>query len=270
MLWIGARTTLARGMVAGWIEDAAGLPASIESLGLGFFPSPSVDIRGLAIAQPPGFGEEPFVTVGRLRIRIPWSGIFDATDVHEIAASDATVRLVVEPRRRRQLVEARRRAGRPARRRRPQSARSLVHRRARARARHDRLPRPRGRIARATGGDRARGRRTRAGPGVSFRPEARRHLRRQHDSLRDEGAGAHRHGGRTLRGHGARLPRLGGRRTLAARGRGTHGCARACVVRRRDGRRRARGRSLQVRGSARNLQGQRQHSASRRWRRALP
>jgi len=95
VLWIGARTPLARGMVAGWIADAAGLPSSIESLGLGFFPSPTVDIRGLAIAQPPGFGEEPFATVGRLRIRIPWTGIFGATDVHEIAATDATVRLAV-------------------------------------------------------------------------------------------------------------------------------------------------------------------------------
>ena len=56
ILWIGARTPFARGMVAGWIEDAAGLPASIESLGIGWFPSPSVDIRGLAIAQPPGCG----------------------------------------------------------------------------------------------------------------------------------------------------------------------------------------------------------------------
>jgi len=95
VLWVGARTPLARGMVAGWIEDAAGLPTSVESLGLGFFPSPSVDIRGLSIAQPPGFGEAPLVTVGRLRIRIPWSGIFDATELHEVAATDAIVRLVV-------------------------------------------------------------------------------------------------------------------------------------------------------------------------------
>jgi uncharacterized protein involved in outer membrane biogenesis len=94
-LWIGARTPFARGMVAGWIEDAAGLPASIGTLGIGLFPSPSVDIRGLAIAQPPGFGDGPFVTVGRLEIRIPWSGIFNVTDVREIAASDATVRLIV-------------------------------------------------------------------------------------------------------------------------------------------------------------------------------
>src|SRR5688572_13412187 len=82
-------------MVASWVEDAAGLPASIGSLGIGLFPSPSVAIRGLAIAQPPGFGDRPFVTVGRLEIRIPWSGLFNVTDVHEIAASDATVRLIV-------------------------------------------------------------------------------------------------------------------------------------------------------------------------------
>ncbi len=97
VLWFGARTPLARGMVAGWVADAAGLPATIESLGIGFFPSPTVDIGGLAIAQPPGFGEGPFITVGRLRARIPWSGIFDATQVHEIAATDAVVRLVVNP-----------------------------------------------------------------------------------------------------------------------------------------------------------------------------
>ena len=81
----------------GWIEDATGLPASVESLALGIFPSPSVDVRGLAISQPPGFGEEPFATVGRLRIRIPWSGIFDPAQVHEIDATDAAVRLVVNP-----------------------------------------------------------------------------------------------------------------------------------------------------------------------------
>lgn len=97
VLWIVVRTPLARGMVAGWIEDAAGLPATIESLGLGFFPSPSVRIGGLAIAQPPGFGDEPFVTVGQLRLRIPWSDIFNVSEVETISASDATVRLVVNP-----------------------------------------------------------------------------------------------------------------------------------------------------------------------------
>jgi AsmA protein len=97
VLLIGVRTPLARGMVAGWIEDAARLPATVESLGLGFFPSPSVRIGGLAIAQPPGFGDEPFVTVSQVRLRIPWSGIFNISEVETISASDATVRLVVNP-----------------------------------------------------------------------------------------------------------------------------------------------------------------------------
>ncbi|HEU4516362.1 MAG TPA: AsmA family protein [Steroidobacteraceae bacterium] len=96
ILWIGARLAFMRGMVAGWITDATGLPAEIESLGIGFFPSPSVDIGGLTIAQPPGFGDEPFATVGRLEIRIPWSGIFRISEVRELSAQDATVRLVVD------------------------------------------------------------------------------------------------------------------------------------------------------------------------------
>jgi uncharacterized protein involved in outer membrane biogenesis len=95
VLWIGARTPLARGMVAGWIADAAGLPARIETLRLGFFPSPSVHIGGLEIAQPPGFGESPLLAVGRLELRIPWGSVFNASRVKLATASDATARLVV-------------------------------------------------------------------------------------------------------------------------------------------------------------------------------
>jgi AsmA protein len=96
VLWIGARMPFARGMVAGRITDATGLTAAIQSLGIGFFPSPTVDIRGLTIAQPPGFGDEPFATVGRLRVRIPWSGIFSVSELRELSAEDAIVRLVVD------------------------------------------------------------------------------------------------------------------------------------------------------------------------------
>ena len=96
VLWVGARTPFVRGMVAGRITDATGLPAEIQSLGLGFFPSPSLDIGGLTIAQPPGFGDEPFATVGRLQVRIPWSGIFRSSALRELSAEDATLRLVVD------------------------------------------------------------------------------------------------------------------------------------------------------------------------------
>ena len=96
ILWVGARTPFARGMVAGRITDATGLTAEIQSLGIGFLPSPSVDIGGLTIAQPSGFGDEPFATVGRLRVRVPWSGIFRLSELRELSAEDAILRLVVD------------------------------------------------------------------------------------------------------------------------------------------------------------------------------
>ena len=95
VLWIGARTELARGMVARAITDSIGLPATIESLQLGFFPSPSADIGGLAIAQPPGFGDEPFLTVGRLRLSLPWGRLFSRNTLNSVDITEATARLVV-------------------------------------------------------------------------------------------------------------------------------------------------------------------------------
>ena len=95
VLWIGARTELVRGMVADAIADSVGLPTTIESLKLGFFPSPSADIGGLAIAQPPGFGDEPFLTVGRLRLSLPWGRLFRRNTLNAVDITDATARLVV-------------------------------------------------------------------------------------------------------------------------------------------------------------------------------
>ena len=96
ILWIISRTAFMRGIVADAIGDAAGLPATVKSLGIGLFPSPSLEIGGLTISQPPGFGGEPFATVGRLQGRIPWSGIFRLAEVRELSVADATIRLVVD------------------------------------------------------------------------------------------------------------------------------------------------------------------------------
>jgi AsmA protein len=96
VLWLAVRTELVRDRVANAVAGATGLPASIESLRLGFLPSPSLVIGGLALDQPPGFGAEPFASVGRLEIRVPWSGIFGIDELRSVAASDATVRLVVD------------------------------------------------------------------------------------------------------------------------------------------------------------------------------
>jgi hypothetical protein len=94
-LWLAARTQLVRSVVERWVADAAGLPASVETLGLGFFPSPSIEISGLTIAQPAGFGEAPLLSVERARIAVPWSRLFGTTRLNAIEVSDATVRLIV-------------------------------------------------------------------------------------------------------------------------------------------------------------------------------
>lgn len=94
-LWLGARTELARGMAARMITERTGLPATIGALRVGFFPSPSLEIGGLAIAQPPGFGDEPLLSVARLRVELPWGSVFGGARLTSLEVSQATARLIV-------------------------------------------------------------------------------------------------------------------------------------------------------------------------------
>ncbi|HEX9708162.1 MAG TPA: AsmA family protein [Steroidobacteraceae bacterium] len=95
VLWIGARTPMARRIVAGWVTETTGLPATIETLRIGFLPRPALDIGDLAIAQPPGYGPEPLFEIGRLRVSVPWGSLFGPTSIEIISISDATARLEV-------------------------------------------------------------------------------------------------------------------------------------------------------------------------------
>ena len=96
VLWIGARTPFARGLIARAITDATGLPATIGQLRIGFFPSPHLDIRELAIAQPAGFGDEPLLVIGRLEAALPWRRLFGVTErLDAVTVSEATARLRV-------------------------------------------------------------------------------------------------------------------------------------------------------------------------------
>ena len=92
--WIAARTEWARGVVARQVSEAVGLPATVDSLDIGFFPSPTLGIGGLAIAQPPGFGDAPFLEVGHVDLRLPWRSIFGAARVEAVSVSGAKARLV--------------------------------------------------------------------------------------------------------------------------------------------------------------------------------
>ncbi|MGH8130325.1 MAG: AsmA family protein [Steroidobacteraceae bacterium] len=95
VLWLGVQTAMARRTVAGWVTDAVGLPATIESLRVAFLPLPALDIGGLTIAQPPGFGPDPLLEVERVRASIPWGSLFGLTAVESISISDAIARLEI-------------------------------------------------------------------------------------------------------------------------------------------------------------------------------
>ena len=92
--WLAARTEWARGMVARQASEALGLPATVAALEAGFLPSPTLAIGGLAVAQPPGFGDAPFIEAGRIVVRLPWRSLFGAARLDAVSVSDAKLRLV--------------------------------------------------------------------------------------------------------------------------------------------------------------------------------
>ena len=96
VLWAGARTPLARGWVERAVTDATGLPSTVGRLRVGFLPSPRLTIDGLAIAQPPGYGEEPLLEVERVEASLPWRRLVGLTErIEAVAVLGAVARLRV-------------------------------------------------------------------------------------------------------------------------------------------------------------------------------
>jgi hypothetical protein len=56
---------------------------------------PSIELHGLAIAQPPGFGTQPFIEIGNTRIRAPWSSLWGDPVAHSLAIDEAVLRPAV-------------------------------------------------------------------------------------------------------------------------------------------------------------------------------
>lgn len=95
VLWLGARTTFARRAAAGWIENTTGLPATVGSLRLGFLPRPSIDVGGIALAQPPGFDAGPLLEAGEIRVTLSWGSLFGAPAIGLLSIEDAVARPVI-------------------------------------------------------------------------------------------------------------------------------------------------------------------------------
>lgn len=95
-LWIGVRTDAARRAAGDYLGELTGLPVSVAELSIGFLPTPALEIGGLEMAQPAGFGPDPLVDVGSARVALTWRAAFGGDPaLRSIAISDATVRPAV-------------------------------------------------------------------------------------------------------------------------------------------------------------------------------
>ncbi len=93
VLWIGVRTDTARRAAADYLGELTGLPVSVAGLSVGFLPTPALQLDGIAIAQPPGFDDDPLIDIGNARVGISWGILFGGElALRLIAISDATVR----------------------------------------------------------------------------------------------------------------------------------------------------------------------------------
>ena len=92
-LWIGVRTDAARRAAGDYLGELTGLPVSVAGLSIGFLPTPVLELGGLAIAQPPGFGVDPLLDFGSARVSISWRSLFGGDSaLRSITISNATAR----------------------------------------------------------------------------------------------------------------------------------------------------------------------------------
>ena len=95
IIWLLGRTPFVRDKVAGWLTDATGLPATVAAVSIGLLRGPSFELRGLAIAQPPGFGAKPLIEVGSARITAPWSSLWGDPVAHSLTIDAPVLRPAV-------------------------------------------------------------------------------------------------------------------------------------------------------------------------------
>jgi len=93
ILWIGVRTDAAHRALGDYLGEMTGLPVTVSTLSIGFLPTPSVEVGGLEIAQPPGFATDPLLEAGSARVALTWRAAFGGDPaLRSIAVSDVTVR----------------------------------------------------------------------------------------------------------------------------------------------------------------------------------
>jgi AsmA protein len=93
ILWVGPRTAAAHHALGEYLSGVAGLPVTVNSFSIGILPTPALEIGGLQIAQPPGFGVDPLLELGSARVALTWGAAFGGDPaLRSIAIADWIVR----------------------------------------------------------------------------------------------------------------------------------------------------------------------------------
>ena len=93
VLWFGARSAAARRAATDYLGELTGLPVSVATMAIGILPTPSLELGGLAVAQPQGFAQEPLLEAGSARVALTWRALFGGDPaLRSITISDATLR----------------------------------------------------------------------------------------------------------------------------------------------------------------------------------
>jgi len=93
VLWVGPRSDAAHRALGEYLSGVAGLPVTVNSLSIGILPTPSLEIGGVEIAQPPGFGTDPLLEAGSARVALTWGAAFGGDPaLRSIKISDTTLR----------------------------------------------------------------------------------------------------------------------------------------------------------------------------------
>ena len=237
-LWIAGRTAFARNLMADWATEATGLPATVESVTVGFLRGPSIEHARARDRAAAGLRRKPIDRNRQRAHHAPWCSLFGDPVAHAVTIEKAVLRPAVQGGRQRQLVgDDRSPDGRPRTSRPRPPGRSAGSRCSESVLDYeDASTETRFRLSAITiaASD--------VSPAADFPVELRLGGESGHEHLpariRRPRAGRHRCG--PVRGDRARSSRLGRRRAVAARGRRTDGRSEGADLRQRDERRRGR------------------------------
>jgi hypothetical protein len=96
-VWLGAQSAMARRAAGDYLGGITGLPVTLGRLSVGFYPSPSLTLGELTIAQPAGFGGAALVELETAELELPWRSLWRGDPVlHAAEIRGVTLRAAID------------------------------------------------------------------------------------------------------------------------------------------------------------------------------